>query len=321
MARDAVQASASVTEQLAPAALLKLMTWLSPAFPVGSFSYSHGLESAAAGSWPTAPEDIPIPNPSPQGGGGLGSGSAGVKKSTILAKTPATASPPFCGEGRGGGPKQRQSPYAIAPPTRGGGRKSPNAPGANDRPGGSLVTSAEDLRDWLAALLRFGSGWNDAVLFAEAWRRQRDSGSLAELAGLGAALAGSRERHLETTLQGAAFASALRNAWPAPPVSLPEPCPYPVAVGAACGAHWIDLEAALAAYLQAFVANLAQASIRLGVTGQSDAVGLVAALEPVVTETAMRAAQSSLDDLGSAAILSEIMSMRHETHYSRLFRT
>lgn len=27
-------------------ALLRLMTWLSPAFPVGSFSYSHGLESA-----------------------------------------------------------------------------------------------------------------------------------------------------------------------------------------------------------------------------------------------------------------------------------
>ena len=25
--------------------LLKLMTWLSPAFPVGSFSYSHGLET------------------------------------------------------------------------------------------------------------------------------------------------------------------------------------------------------------------------------------------------------------------------------------
>ncbi|TIT76903.1 MAG: urease accessory protein UreF, partial [Mesorhizobium sp.] len=25
---------------------LRLMAWLSPAFPVGSFSYSHGLERA-----------------------------------------------------------------------------------------------------------------------------------------------------------------------------------------------------------------------------------------------------------------------------------
>ena len=27
-------------------ALLRLMAWLSPAFPIGSFSYSHGLETA-----------------------------------------------------------------------------------------------------------------------------------------------------------------------------------------------------------------------------------------------------------------------------------
>ncbi|MEP4421968.1 MAG: urease accessory protein ureF 1, partial [Nitratireductor sp.] len=26
--------------------LLRLLAWLSPSFPVGSFSYSHGLESA-----------------------------------------------------------------------------------------------------------------------------------------------------------------------------------------------------------------------------------------------------------------------------------
>ncbi|MFJ5369790.1 urease accessory protein UreF, partial [Bosea sp. CER48] len=27
-------------------ALARLMTWLSPAFPVGAFAYSHGLERA-----------------------------------------------------------------------------------------------------------------------------------------------------------------------------------------------------------------------------------------------------------------------------------
>jgi urease accessory protein len=33
-----------MTETLAPDALYRLMAWLSPAFPVGAFSYSHGLE-------------------------------------------------------------------------------------------------------------------------------------------------------------------------------------------------------------------------------------------------------------------------------------
>lgn len=32
-------------------ALLRLMTWLSPAFPVGSYTYSHGLESAIEQGW------------------------------------------------------------------------------------------------------------------------------------------------------------------------------------------------------------------------------------------------------------------------------
>ena len=92
-------------------------------------------------------------------------------------------------------------------------------------------------------------------------------------------------------------------------------------MGAAAGAHGLPLEPALAVFLQAFAANLAQAAIRLGVTGQSGAVSVVAALEGDLTETAGRAANSTLDDLGSAAIISEIMSMKHETHYSRLFRS
>ena len=31
---------------VAPRSLLRLQSWLSPAFPTGSYSYSHGLESA-----------------------------------------------------------------------------------------------------------------------------------------------------------------------------------------------------------------------------------------------------------------------------------
>jgi urease accessory protein len=29
--------------------LYRLLTWFSPGFPIGAFSYSHGLETAAAG--------------------------------------------------------------------------------------------------------------------------------------------------------------------------------------------------------------------------------------------------------------------------------
>ncbi|TIS06302.1 MAG: urease accessory protein UreF, partial [Mesorhizobium sp.] len=35
-----------MTDQPSGTALLRLMAWLSPSFPVGGFSYSHGLERA-----------------------------------------------------------------------------------------------------------------------------------------------------------------------------------------------------------------------------------------------------------------------------------
>jgi urease accessory protein len=215
------------------AAQLRLMAFLSPAFPTGGFSYSHGLERAAHDGF---------------------------------------------------------------------------------------LPDAAALREWLSDLIAFGSGWNDAVLFAEAHRRAgRDE--LAELAELAEALAGSEERHRETMLQGAAFIVAT-GAWPHPVFErLPADCPYCVAAGAILGAHDVPLETALAAWLQAFAMNLAQAGIRLGVTGQRGAMTTVAALEPLILDTARRAGTSTLDDLGSATILSDIVAMKHETQASRLFRS
>jgi urease accessory protein len=215
-------------------ARLRLMTFLSPAFPVGGFAYSHGLERAVHDG---------------------------------------------------------------------------------------LLPDATVLQEWLRDLVALGSGWNDAVLFAEAHRRARSGGDLHGLAELAEALAGSEERHRESLLQGAAFVEAAR-AWPHRLLEkLPSQCAYSVAAGAILGAHGVDLEAALAAWLQAFSMNLAQAAIRLGVTGQQGAMAVVAALEPVIMDTARRAENATLDDLGSATFLSDIVAMKHETQHSRLFRS
>jgi urease accessory protein len=224
----------TMTEQLSTVALLRLMAWLSPAFPVGGFSYSHGLERAVHDG---------------------------------------------------------------------------------------LIANLHDLAGWLETLVDVGSGWNDAVLFAESWRRAREGGDLNEVAALAEALAGSRERHLETMLQGTAFLQAA-SAWSSPVLQrLPADCPYCVAVGAVAGGGGIGLSEALSAFLQAFFSNLVQAAIRLGVVGQTDAVTLLAGFESLALATASRAAASSLDDLGGAALMSDVAAMQHETQYSRLFRS
>ncbi|MEZ5810602.1 MAG: urease accessory UreF family protein [Rhizobiaceae bacterium] len=221
----------TMTTTMTDASLIRLMSWLSPVFPTGSFAYSAGLEQAVA-----------------QG----------------------------------------------------------------------TVRDADNLEAWLGTLLAHGSSRNDAVLLAAGWREAEDDAAIADLAELAAALAGSAERYCEVMDQGKAFAAAARH-WFGEDDMLPDALPLPVAVGVACRRAGIPLRPALGAFLNTFVSNQLQCAIRLSVTGQDGAARILAALEPAIDEAASRAAQSMLDDLGSAALAAEIAAMNHETLQPRLF--
>jgi urease accessory protein len=175
------------------------------------------------------------------------------------------------------------------------------------------------LEAWVGDVLRHGAGWTDAVLLAGAWRAERDgdAAALAEMAALAAALAPSAERSLETMALGAAFADVTAAAWAAGPC----PAAYPVAFGQASALHGIPLGAALRAYLQAVVANLVSAGIRLGVVGQTDGQRVLAALLPSCARLAAEAVDSGPDDAGGCALRGDIASMCHETQETRLFRS
>ncbi len=122
---------------------------------------------------------------------------------------------------------------------------------------------------------------------------------------------------------GTAFCSAIRAAWgEAASAFLPErEVAYPVAFGAACAAQGLARRPCLESFGLAFVQNLVSAAVRLGPIGQTDGQRVTAALLPAVRELADFAAQSTLDDLGGCAFRSDIAAMRHETLYSRLFRS
>jgi urease accessory protein len=188
------------------------------------------------------------------------------------------------------------------------------------------IKDAGTLKDWLATMLSDGGGFCDAVLFAHAHRAVEDEGELRDIAELAAALAPSKERHLETTAQGNAFVEATRAAWPCAALdrlkqSWDGPIAYPVAVAVAAAGHDIPLGAALAAFLQALVANWVSAGVRLVPLGQTDGQRVVAALEPAVAATAQRALVTALDDMGASAFRADLASLRHETQYTRLFRS
>jgi urease accessory protein len=189
------------------------------------------------------------------------------------------------------------------------------------------VHDALSLQDWLAVVIGQGGGFCDAVLLVHAHHAvmQGDDAALRAVAELAAALAPSRERHLETTQQGRAFVEATRAAWPCAAldrlVAVWDEVAYPVAVGVAAAGHGIPVAPSTAAYLQAVAANLVSAGVRLVPLGHTDGQRVMAALEAIVSVTAARALATPLDKVGSAAFRADLASMRHETQYTRLFRS
>jgi urease accessory protein len=82
------------------------------------------------------------------------------------------------------------------------------------------------------------------------------------------------------------------------------------------------LEAALGGYLHAFTANLISAAVRTVPLGQTDGQRALASLESVVRRAVEAAlAATDLDDVGTATPLLDWCSLRHETQYTRLFRS
>jgi urease accessory protein len=222
-------------------ALYRLMTWLSPSYPVGAFSYSSGLE------WTVEANDVHDPM---------------------------------------------------------------------------------SLQAWLGEIISHGGGFCDAVFLVHAHRAtiEQNDTALAAVAELAAAYAPSKERHLETTAQGQAFFATTRLAWPCAALEWlaqvwEGPLTYPITVGVAAAGHGIAVRPALAAYLHGVVANLVSAGVRLIPLGQTDGQRILAALEPTLQATALRALQTQLDEIGGCTFRADIASMRHETQYTRLFRS
>jgi len=186
------------------------------------------------------------------------------------------------------------------------------------------VADRDGLARWLRDLLHHGGAWTDAVLFARSHdaAASGDRAALAEINALAVALCPTSERRLETTAQGNAFLIATRASWSyAGCEEWQGDIAYPVAVAWAAGGHGVPRAPALDAFVHAVAANLISAGVRVIPLGQTDGQRVLAALEPDVARAARAAEAAEMSDIGGCAFLSDISAMRHETQYTRLFRS
>ena len=187
---------------------------------------------------------------------------------------------------------------------------------------GDIVDEAS-FGDWLRDICAHGAARSDAILLRHAWRAE-DVDALAGVAELAASLAPGRERQAETLAQGAAFCLAAQI-WPCAALAglqrHTDRIAYPVAVGALAKAHGIDQDAACAAFAQGFMANLISAGVRLIPLGQTAGLRLLDGLKPAIMALVAATRGAPLENIGSACWRADIASLRHETQYTRLFRS
>lgn len=209
--------------------ILTLTQWLSPAYPVGGFAYSHGLEAA-------------------------------IDQGT--------------------------------------------------------VANSQDTEAWISDVLEHGSGWNDA-LFVMAAFNALDKDELINVDVTARAFCATSERLMETELLGQAFGNVTKGVWE---LDLGQ-FTYPVSIGRAARLQNLPLLLTTKMFLQAFASNLVACATRLVPLGQTDAQRLIHQLTPLCAQIAESANRASLDELSSTAFLGDIAAMKHETQYSRIFRT
>ncbi len=193
-----------------------------------------------------------------------------------------------------------------------------------------LISDRASLQSWIEDLLALGSPRADGVFFMCAHRAVAagDDASFQEVAEWAAVMRGTGELALESIQQGESFLRAIGDAWPVEiaiwreRLAAAEIRPaYPVAVACAAAVARIDAEPALAAYLHAFAANLVSAAVRAIPLGQTDGQRVLSAVEPAIARAAAAAQTRTLEDAGTAAPALDALSFRHETQYSRLFRS
>jgi len=177
------------------------------------------------------------------------------------------------------------------------------------------VTNKEQSEAWISDVLRHGAGWNDSLFLGAAYRA--GTTDVDEIDSISRAFSASAERLKETRLQGEAFCEIIAKVWAADLKGLT----YPVAVGRAARLQGLPLELTTQFYLQAFIANFAAVTMRLVPLGQTEGQRMIREMTPLCSQVAAQASCAALDDLGSSAFLSDIASMKHETQYSRIFRT
>lgn len=130
----------------------------------------------------------------------------------------------------------------------------------------------------------------------------------------------TQELRAETVQMGYSLLK-LMHALDHAPLFEAEETAYPTAHAWTCHCWGIAEDEGLIAYLYGWAENQVMAALKSLPLGQSAGQRLLLALRPVIAEAAQLAGALGDDELSTQTPMLAILSSRHETQYSRLFRS
>lgn len=182
----------------------------------------------------------------------------------------------------------------------------------------SLVIDTKTAEKWIKTCLVSGSGRNDAIIFAHAWRAEPDKRE--ELNEIAFALCASAERDQEMRELGASFRDIATRVYRVSVTDM-QSMAYPVMAGVATRQLHCELLLSLVFFLQSFANNLISVAVRAVPLGQSEGQGILYRLIPWIEQLANETINASLDQIGGHAFLADHMAIKHETMETRIYRT
>jgi len=188
----------------------------------------------------------------------------------------------------------------------------------------AVVHDARSAEAWIRDTLEFVVARYEAIVLVR-FMAAFDAGDIGAVAQWNARFLASRESselRAETVQMGFSLRRLLEafDILPGALQGLDEPC-FTAAFAAAAHAWTIPPGDALVGYLWSWVENQALAAMKAIPLGQTDGQRMMHALGARLPAIAARALAASDDDLANLAPGFALMSARHETQYSRLFRS
>ena len=183
------------------------------------------------------------------------------------------------------------------------------------------VHDAASARRWIEDLLTLSLARFEAPLWLRAWDTWK-AGDRAAFARWNEECIAARETaelRAETMQMGVSLVRVMPALGIVPPTC--SPIAFPTAFAAACAALDIDRDAGLAAYLWAWAENQVLVAVKSVPLGQMAGQTLLARLHGPIDAAVGAAAALVDDDIGSASLSHAVTSARHESMYSRLYRS